>query len=522
MVLNEENNQFKNKTRVTKVCDRCGGKREVYWQDVRKCRRKKSHDGKDYCYKCSMFIFNSGDGNPSKRIENRLKISAATKGKSKKFKDGRNLRILPVKMESNGYVMEWNDKYGKHIPQHRLVMERLISRTLFKGEQVHHIDGDKRNNNDENLLLCKDNREHSLIHSQLDGVLNQLIKNNILFFSREDKEYKISSSFLANIIPQSLSFNDIAILQKNRIVNSRSEVDTSSEIIRGVKIQVPIIAANMFGVTNSDLCINLSKLGGMGVLHRAMKESDILLSIKECSKEIEWVAASIGVNGFYLKMLNKMIKNGCNIIFIDIAHCYSDNVFDFVKKIKMEYPFLKIVLGNTTNIEVLYKTYDFIDALKVGIGQGSVCETKDTAGCTEKQFTAILKFKDISKSFGIPIISDGSIKIPSDFSKAIAAGASSIMAGRIFAKCPESPAEVRIIDNKQYKVYAGMSSRYVQEKWRNKVNNGCPEGKTELLEIGEGMAELLKRYAGALRSAISYGGADSIQTFQKTVEFIRI
>jgi IMP dehydrogenase/GMP reductase len=181
----------------------------------------------------------------------------------------------------------------------------------------------------------------------------------------------------------------------------------------------------------------------------------------------------------------------------------------------------KLVIGNTTNEKMFIESYKYIDALKVGIAQGFVCETKNTAGCTEKQFSAILKFKNFANDFGVSIIGDGGVREPSDVVKAIGAGAKGVMAGKIFAACPESSAESIMIDGITKKIYAGMASRYVQEKWRGSVSNDCPEGKIAYLDIGESAENLIKRYSGALRSGISYSGATDIGSFQKNVSFIR-
>lgn len=192
------------------------------------------------------------------------------------------------------------------------------------------------------------------------------------------------------------------------------------------------------------------------------------------------------------------------------------------KKIKKYCPKIKIIIGNATNPQIIKECYKIVDAIKIGIGQGSACETKDTAGCTEKMFSTILNFKKISKRYGIPIISDGGIRKPSDFVKAIAAGANSVMMGSVFCKCPESAGEVICIDDKKCKVYSGMASRKVQELWRGGLKSGtCPEGKTIHLDIGESVNKLIERYSGALRSGITYAGGNSIQTFQRKVRFVR-
>lgn len=319
---------------------------------------------------------------------------------------------------------------------------------------------------------------------------------------------------------KSYGFDSIAIKQKKNICSSRLEVDISSEVIKGVNRPTPFIAANMSTVCNPTFCTLLYKQGALGILHRAMSNDNILSGIKEIAKECEWVAGSIGIGTEQYYLATEMINNGCNIIVIDIAHGYCDAVIDLGRRIKSYTPSVKIVLGNTVNIGLL-KEASFADAIKVGVAQGMACETKNTAGCTEKQFSAVLKFKELSKEMGIPIISDGGIREAADCVKAIGAGANSIMAGSVFARCPESAAELVEIEGKKKKIYSGMASRAVQEAWKGSLKDGtCPEGKTVYLELGESLEKLIERYSGALKSGITYAGGKDIKSFQESVEFI--
>jgi IMP dehydrogenase len=138
-------------------------------------------------------------------------------------------------------------------------------------------------------------------------------------------------------------------------------------------------------------------------------------------------------------------------------------------------------------------------------------------------FSTILKFKHLSRKFGIPVISDGGTREPADFTKAIGAGANSVLAGSIFAACPESAAEIVEIDGKSKKLYAGMASEYVQNKWKNGLKAGtCAEGGIRYLDIGPTADKLLELYSGALRSGITYAGAKDVKSFQDNVEFVLI
>lgn len=355
----------------------------------------------------------------------------------------------------------------------------------------------------------------------MKDLINELVDKGVLI-GDPNLGYKINP-YLE--MPKSLGYEDVAIAQGRANVSSRSEVSTKSEVMRGLTLDVPLMSANMSSVTNACFAREMEKQGALGVIHRAFpREGDYL-------NEIAWaryqagmknVAASIGVGPKQIELARELITVGANIVFIDVAHGYSQAVYDTAKAVKEYAPKVKVVVGNTNNPEMMYEFDDVADAVKVGIAQGLVCETKDTSGVTEKMFSSVIKFKDVSKKLGLPIIADGGIRLPSDFSKAIAAGANSIMAGSIFARCPESAGKVTDEDGSVKKIYMGMASRDVQMEWRGSVSNDCPEGKTMYLDLGERLPELVARYMGALRSGVSYVGADDISSFQEKVKFIRI
>jgi IMP dehydrogenase len=327
--------------------------------------------------------------------------------------------------------------------------------------------------------------------------------------------------YLNNRFEISYGFEDIAIQQQKNLCSSRLGTDISSEIIRGVKISIPLIASNMSTVVNSDFYIKIHNLGGFAFLHRAFVEKDYIEETKKIARQCIWVVCSIGIGDDQIDLSKNLIKNGCNIVVIDIAHGFSDRVIEVAKKVKEFSSQTKVVIGNTINPEFACRADKYADALKVGIAQGMACETYNMTGCTEKQFSAILKFKKVSKKLGLPIIGDGGIREPGDFVKAVAGGSSGVMAGSIFARCPESASETTEVDGVCKKIYAGMSSRYVQTKWKNGVKSGtCVEGKTVYLDIGENIEKLLERYAGALRSGLTYSGARNIIEFQNKCKFI--
>lgn len=472
--------------KVIKICDFCGKEKQVALREINKSRSRTKH-GKDACHKCAQ-KFNG---------------EARRKG---------------FKLVGDGYLAIGTGDNRELA--HRSVIADSIGRPLTNIEIVHHIDGDKLNNDLNNLFLCSNSSIHSSLHYNLEQIAMKLVKDGTVRFNKNGFYYIANPT---QSLEHSLGFESISIKQKKNKCLSRLDVNTQSEIIRGIKIDIPLIASNMSTVINSDFYLKLYKAGAFGFLHRALSEQEYFLEVIKVSKECPIVPVSIGVGQDQYELAKKLISRGANVILIDIAHGYSDSVIDLGRRLKREYPHIKMVVGNTVNVDMMYEVADFADAVKCGIAQGFACETKNTAGCTEKQFSAVLKFKNISKKLGIPIISDGGLREPADLVKSIAAGANSAMAGSIFASCPESAGEIVEIDGKIKKLYAGMASEYVQNKWKGGLKPGtCAEGGIRYLDMGDPLSLMLETWQGALKSGITYGGGVDIKSFQECVEFIRL
>jgi len=443
---------------VLRKCDNCGRIDWTRYSHITKCRDKRSTQI-DYCHKCGTRLANSGDNNPAKRTEVKERISRALSGKSKKFKDGKNPRRLTRKKTAAGSILIYDEQQKKYLHEHRVVVSRYLGRKLVNKEAVHHIDGNKVNNNIDNLHLFPNNSAHMECHNQLQHIALDLVSMGVILFCKNTDQYFINPTFDLYHPQYSVGFNQVSIAQAKNICESRLSVDISSEVIRGIRRPIPLIVSNMSTVINSDFCVALHQLGALGVMHRALSTEEIAESIKTVASQCEIVCTSIGIDQNSFDKAKANIRNGANVIFVDVAHGYSDPILNLSKKIKQYSPSTKIVIGNTINPDIILESYDFVDAIKVGIGQGLACETAITAGCTEQQFSAVLKFKALAAKFGIPIISDGGVRKPSDFVKAIAAGASSVMAGSIFCACPESAGQTIIINGISKKQYSGMSSR---------------------------------------------------------------
>lgn len=243
------------------------------------------------------------------------------------------------------------------------------------------------------------------------------------------------------------------------------------------------------------------------------------------------VGGAIGVGGEAIERAYALIKAGADVIVIDTAHGHSKGVIETVKTLRKRFGKIDIIAGNVATAEA---TRDLInasvDAVKVGVGPGSICTTRVIAGAGVPQLTAIMDCSRIADRSGVPIIADGGIKYSGDITKAIAAGASSVMIGSLFAGTEESPGEVVLFQGRSYKVYRGMGSlgamqqgardRYGQEGVE--TSKLVPEGVEGRVPYKGPLAQSVHQLVGGLRSGMGYCGCSSIEELRKKARFIRI
>ena len=246
------------------------------------------------------------------------------------------------------------------------------------------------------------------------------------------------------------------------------------------------------------------------------------------------VGAAVGVKGDFLDRTEALLEGGADAIVVDIAHGHSDNAIDSVKMIKKAFPNSELIAGNVATGE---GTKDLIsagvDAVKVGVGSGSICITRVVTGSGVPQLTAVIDSVKVAKEFDIPIISDGGIRTSGDTIKALAAGASSVMVGSIFGGTDESPGKTIVRHGKKFKMYRGMASFYASlgRKYREEgaevveledPNDYVPEGVEAMIPYKGSVVEIIKQLVGGLRSGLSYCGARDISEMQDRAEFIKI
>ena len=246
------------------------------------------------------------------------------------------------------------------------------------------------------------------------------------------------------------------------------------------------------------------------------------------------VGAAVGVKGDYLERTEALLDAGADVMVVDIAHGHSDNAINCVHLIKKAFKDCELIAGN---IATGNGTEDLIragvDAIKVGVGSGSICITRVITGSGVPQLTAILDSVKIAKKYEIPVISDGGIRNSGDLTKALAAGSSSVMVGSLLGGTDESPGKTLVKNGKKYKIYRGMASFYASlgRKYReegeqtmesDELNDYVPEGVEAMVSYKGSVVEIIRQLVGGLRSGLSYCGAKTINEMQQNAEFVRI
>lgn len=457
-------------------------------------------------------------------------------------------------------------------------------------------------------------------------------------------------------IRECLSYDDVLLVPKFSDISSRKHVDTSTKLTRNLKINVPLISANMDTVTEADMAIAMARHGGLGIIHRfltvqdqvnevlkvkrseaiiiekpytltpehtikdakkLMSEKDItgvpiidiagryvgiltskdlvfednnlkviedvmtkkddsitappdtdvdaakiifkekkieklplvdergilrgLITSKDIKKKEKYpfaskdkkgrllVGAAIGVKGDYLERAEALINAGCDVLCIDIAHGHSKSVIDTIKNLKDRFGNVEVIAGNVATAEA---TLDLInagaDAIKVGVGGGSICVTRIVAGSGVPLLSSVMDCAKVANDMGVPIIADQGIRTSGDIAKSLAAGASSVMCGSMFGGTDESPGQIIMRNGMKCKIIRGMAgfganmSRREKENGSDDISDVVPEGVEGTVPYKGAVADTIHQLVGGLRSGMSYCGAHNIQEMWKNSEFIKI
>ena len=245
------------------------------------------------------------------------------------------------------------------------------------------------------------------------------------------------------------------------------------------------------------------------------------------------VGAAVGVKGDFMERTEALLEADADAIVVDIAHGHSENAISTIRNIKKAFPNCELIAGNVATAkgaEDLIKAG--VDAVKVGVGSGSICITRVITGSGVPQLTAVYDCAQIGKKYDVPIISDGGTRTSGDLTKALAAGASTVMVGSLFGGTDESPGSFVMKNGKRYKIYRGMASFYAALGRKSKetgtvainddLNDYVAEGVEAMVPYKGTVADIIKQLAGGVRSGLSYCGAHTIPQMQQNAEFIKM
>ncbi len=349
-----------------------------------------------------------------------------------------------------------------------------------------------------------------------------------------------------------ITFDDVLLVPQASDVLP-AQADVSSRLFASLHLRIPFLSAAMDTVTEAEMAIAMAIEGGVGIVHKNLAIEGQVAEVRRVKRvapgEVEGaeratrdasgrlrVGAAIGVGSEALERAEALLEAGADFLCIDTAHGHSARVVRTLKEVRRCFPEARVMVGNIATGEAAGDLIDAgADALKVGIGPGSICTTRVVAGVGVPQITAIDNVARVSRPAGVPLIADGGIRVSGDVAKAIGAGADVVMIGSLLAGTDEAPGECIEEGGRRFKTYRGMGSveamkRGASERYFQRFDpeeEGAeaklvPEGVAGCVPYRGPVASVLFRLVGGLRAAMGYCGCSDISSLQSRARFVRI
>lgn len=348
-----------------------------------------------------------------------------------------------------------------------------------------------------------------------------------------------------------LTFDDVLLIPGYADF-SRSDIDLSTQLTKKITLQIPFVSAPMDTVTEKELAIALAQLGGIGIIHRNLtidQEADHVAAVR---KHNLLVGAAVGASKGYEERVKALVNAGVSVLVVDSAHGYATSIINAIKYIKQTYSGIEVIAGNIATYDGAEALIEAgADGLRVGMGPGAICTTRVISGMGIPQMTAIHETARAAKKKNIPVIADGGIKYSGDMVKALAAGASTVMTGSLFAQLEESPGEKVELTKSQvphrfqsifqtgkesytFKSYRGMGSigamkRGVSIKSEDEFHGKDYKSRVLVAEGVEGLVPIkgtvksfIDQSIGGIKSGMYYVGAKNLTELWKAAKFIQI
>lgn len=332
-------------------------------------------------------------------------------------------------------------------------------------------------------------------------------------------------------IPLALSYDDVLLVPKYSNLGSRNDTTISTQISPRIKLNIPLISANMSDVTGVEMAIALAKSGGLGVIPRFLPPEMQADQISEVKKKGVLVGGAVGARNGILERAEILVKAGVDILFLDVAHGHMQKTLDATKLLRKTFgDKVDLVSGNSATFEAANDLFKAgADAVKVGVGPGSICTTRIETGSGVPQLTAIIESARAARKHRKFLIADGGVKQSGDVVKGLAAGASAIMAGSIFAGTDEAPGKLVTLEGKKYKTY-NASTSLAEKLNHTKFNKGeiethytkQIEGVESIVPYKGPLKNLIEKYSANIRSGLSYSGARTIEELWEKSSFVQI
>jgi len=327
-----------------------------------------------------------------------------------------------------------------------------------------------------------------------------------------------------NDVRTGLSYGDVLLVPKRSAVDSRNDVDLSTTLTPSVELETPLVSAAMDTVTEAELAIELSRAGGIGVLHRFLEPDEQAAQVERVVAEGEQVGAAVGIDEDYVDRSAALVEAGVDALVVDVAHGHMERTLDAVAALADEFPDTDLVAGNVaTPAGVEDLAAAGADCVKVGIGPGSHCTTRKVAGAGVPQLTAVDDCADAAGEAGVTICADGGIRTSGDAVKALMAGADTVMLGSLFAGTAEAPGATVEVDGDRYKRARGMATTAAAEERDDKEEDvDADEGVESLTPYKGPVADVVEEFCAGIRSGLSYCGGHTIPEARENAEFVRV
>jgi IMP dehydrogenase len=322
-----------------------------------------------------------------------------------------------------------------------------------------------------------------------------------------------------------LSYDDVLVVPARSPVESRSEVSLATHLTDDIELPTPVLSAPMDTVTGPELAVALDEHGGFGTIHRFQTVADQVAAVRETVDAGARVGAALGIDEEFRDRAAAVLDAGADCLMIDVAHGHMDAALDAVEAVADEFD-APLVAGNVaTQAGVADLAAAGADCVKVGVGPGSHCTTREVAGAGVPQFTAVRDCAAAARDHGVRVIADGGIANSGDAVTALLAGADTVMMGGFFAGTAEAPGELVQRDDGRFKRSHGMASTAANEARSDKTAaEAAPEadeGVSGLVPYSGPVGDAVEEFLAGVRSGLSYAGGHTLAEAREDVTFIR-